>query len=106
MAADAFRFFRVDGILLHENSLAIVDACIRTIEGGRLSVLAQETGLYLWECSVFRLVFVLCCSSGGFRQACCGAHSHVAISLQGRGLDLMFHLLFGQTLLQCRPFQT
>jgi hypothetical protein len=53
VAADAFRFRSVDGILLYENSLAVVDACIRAMEGGRLPVLAQDAGLYLWEYFVF-----------------------------------------------------
>jgi hypothetical protein len=52
MACSSFRFFHIVESFIENNSV-IVDACIHAMENGRLSVLCQEAGLYLWEYFVF-----------------------------------------------------
>ena len=48
MACYSFRFRHIVESFIYNNSV-IVDACIHAMENGRLSVLAQEAGQYLWE---------------------------------------------------------
>ncbi len=48
MACSSFRFRHIVESFIYNNSV-IVDACIHAMENGRLSVFAQEAGLYLWE---------------------------------------------------------